>query len=185
MKSSRACALLLILSIGAISVQEAHAGADKASSLLPRFASLKRSLANIRVGPGTRYPIRWIYRKRALPVEIMAEFGNWRRVRGSDGSDGWVHSALLSANRTALLSPWSTNSIDLRSRPTKEASVTARLEPRVLVDLYWCDRTWCSVGVRGRELHGYVRQIKLWGVYPDEIIASRSIWRPFESLLGG
>ncbi|MFC4172510.1 SH3 domain-containing protein [Microvirga sp. GCM10011540] len=146
---------------------------------------MKRAPTNVRVGPGTKYPIRWIYRRRALPVEVMAEFGNWRQVRGSDGSDGWVHSALLSANRTALVSPWNTDSIDLKSEPTKEASVIARLKPRVLVDLYWCDRTWCSVGVRGRELYGYARQIRLWGVYPDEIIASRSIENAFWGLLGG
>ncbi|PVE24179.1 hypothetical protein DC522_11890 [Microvirga sp. KLBC 81] len=76
-----------------------------ASSSLPRFASLKRPVTNVRAGPGTQYPIRWIYQRQGLPVEIIARFGNWRRVRGSDVSDGSIHGALLSTRRTALISP--------------------------------------------------------------------------------
>jgi SH3-like domain-containing protein len=103
-----------------------------AKQMLPRFASLKQQKTNVRVGPGTQYPIRWIYQQRELPMEIIAGFGNWRRVRGSDSSDGWVHTALLSAKRTALAAPWSTSSVNLRVRPSERAVVVARLQPRVL-----------------------------------------------------
>ena len=57
---------------------------------LPRFVSLKSSEVNLRTGPGTRYPIEWVYQRRALPVEITAEFDNWRRVRDSEGVVGWI-----------------------------------------------------------------------------------------------
>ena len=53
---------------------------------LPRFVSLKSAEVNLRTGPGTRYPIEWVYKRRALPVEIIAEFDNWRRVRDWEGT---------------------------------------------------------------------------------------------------
>ncbi len=164
--------ILIILScLWGAAAQDAYAGGGSATKpMLPRFASLKREKTNVRVGPGTQYPIRWVYQQQGLPVEIIAEFANWRRVRGSDGSDGWVHSALLSARRTALAAPWSAVSLNLRARPSERAAVVARLQPRVPVRLKRCDRTWCAVDVAGQNLSGYVRQVKLWGVYPDETI---------------
>lgn len=144
--------------------------ANATHPMLPRFASLKQQKVNVRVGPGTQYPIRWIYQRQGLPVEIIAQFGNWRRIRGSDSSDGWVHTALLSARRTALAAPWSTISINLRAHPSERAAVIARLQPRVLVRVKHCDRTWCAVHVPGADLQGFTRQVKLWGVYPDEMI---------------
>jgi SH3-like domain-containing protein len=150
-----------------------HAGASAkrdAERTVPRFASLKRSEINVRVGPGTQYPIRWIYRRKGLPVGIIAEFDNWRRIRGSDGSDGWVHSALLSARRMALVDPWSRTSVDVKARPGERSAVVARLQPQVVVQVWRCDRGWCTVAVPEHDLQGYVRQVKLWGVYPDETI---------------
>jgi len=137
---------------------------------IPRFVSLKRSKTNVRVGPGKQYPVRWIYQLQGLPIEIIAEFGNWRRVRGSDGSEGWVHSALLSTRRMALAAPWSTMNINLRAGPRDRAATLARLQPGVLVRIMHCDVTWCAVSVPGHDLSGYVRQVKVWGVYPDETI---------------
>jgi SH3-like domain-containing protein len=80
------------------------------------------------------------------------------------------YSALLSARRTALGAPWSKISITLRARPVDGGDVRARLQPRVLVRVMRCDRTWCAVDVPGHHLYGYVRQVNLWGVYPDETL---------------
>jgi SH3-like domain-containing protein len=162
---------VLLCGLWGAAAPDAHAkpGRDTKPTL-PRFASLKREKTNVRVGPGTQYPIRWIYQQQGLPVEIIAEFANWRRVRGSDGSDGWVHTALLSTRRLALAAPWSAISLNLRARPSERAAVVERLQPRVLVRVKRCDRTWCTVNVAGQDLSDYVRQVKLWGVYPDEII---------------
>jgi SH3-like domain-containing protein len=160
----------------------ARSGRD-AKPTLPRFASLKQPKTNVRVGPGTQYPIRWIYQRQGLPIEVIAEFGNWRRIRGSDSSDGWVHTALLSARRTALAAPWNPVSVNLRVRPSDRAAVVARLQPRVLVRVKRCDHTWCAVDVPRHDLDGYVRQVKLWGVYPDETIGSgrSQLFRPVAS----
>ena len=163
--------LIIVCCLCGAAAQDAYAGGGSAANpMLPRFASLKREKTNVRVGPGTQYPIRWIYQQQGFPVEVIAEFANWRRVRGSDSSDGWVHTALLSTRRMALAAPWSAISLNLRARPSEQAAVLARLQPRVLVRVKRCDRTWCAVNVAGQDLSGYVRQVKLWGVYPDETI---------------
>lgn len=152
-------------------VSDAHARSGSPNKpMLPRFASLKQQKTNVRVGPGTQYPIRWVYQRQGLPIEIIAEFGNWRRIGGSDSSGDWVHAALLSARRTALAVPWSTATVNLPARPSDRAAVVARLQPRVLVRVKRCDRTWCAVDVPEHDLQGYVRQVKLWGVYPDELV---------------
>ena len=73
---------------------------------IPRFVSLKASEVNARAGPGAEYQIAWVYKRAGLPVEVLAEFENWRQVRDSDGVTGWVAAPLLSARRTAMVAPW-------------------------------------------------------------------------------
>lgn len=135
---------------------------------LPRYASLKAKRVNVRVGPGTAYPVEWTYVKPRLPVEIYQEYGNWRRIRDWEGNQGWVFGPLLSGRRTALVAPWSKGSnVPLRTRPASQGGI-ALLEPRVLVDLLSCDGNWCKVAVG--TFSGFLKQTGLWGVYPGEKI---------------
>ncbi len=95
----------------------------KASALpLPRFVSLKTSNANLRVGPGVDYHIDWVFKRTGMPLEIYQQYGNWRRVRGWDGTSGWIYGALLSGRRTGMVAPWSKNNVALRRRPTAASS---------------------------------------------------------------
>ena len=73
---------------------------------LPRFVSLKSGRVNSRVGPGANYSVDWMYLKPGLPMEIIQEFDNWRRVRDADGSEGWINQSLLSGRRTGIAAPW-------------------------------------------------------------------------------
>src|SRR5579871_6461730 len=70
---------------------------------LPRFASLKSDHVNVRGGPDKDHDVAWIYTRPSLPVEITAEFENWRKIRDRDGSEGWVYHTLLSGKRTAYV----------------------------------------------------------------------------------
>ncbi len=70
---------------------------------LPRFASLKTDEVNLRTGPGLRYPIEWVYKRRDLPVEIQREFEVWRLVADQEGVKGWVHQATLVGRRTFVV----------------------------------------------------------------------------------
>ena len=72
---------------------------------LPRFASLKTDRVNLREGPSKDHATKWVYERAGLPVEITAEFEIWRRVRDSEGVEGWVLHSLLSGRRTALVTP--------------------------------------------------------------------------------
>ena len=74
---------------------------------MPRFVSLKSDKVNVRKGPTTDQSIVWVFSRAGLPVEVIAESDNWRRVRDSEGADGWVFHSLLSARRTVLITPWS------------------------------------------------------------------------------
>ncbi len=132
---------------------------------LPRFVSLKSSEVNLRTGPGTRYPIDWVYQRRALPVEITAEFDNWRRVRDSEGVVGWIHGSLLSGRRTALVAE---QERIFRRAPKPGAPTVFRAGQGVLLDIISCDGAWCHV-VQG-EAKAWTLQNGLWGVYPGEMI---------------
>lgn len=136
---------------------------------MPRFVSVKARPANVRGGPGTGYRIVWTFVRRSLPVEVTAEYGHWRRIRDWDGKVGWINAALLSGRRFGVVAPWSgTGLVALRDDASAQASVVAYLQRKVLVRIDGCDGTWCEVEVKSRS--GYVRQTRLWGVYPGEHI---------------
>jgi SH3-like domain-containing protein len=134
---------------------------------MPRFVSLKADSVNLREGPNRDHPVKWIFKRAGLPVEITAEFEQWRRIRDSDGTEGWVLQNLLSGRRTALVAPWSKEvSLPLFEHPDGGSAVVARLEPRVLASIHDCAHNWCRL--KGDKFDGYMQEEKLWGVYPHE-----------------
>ena len=144
---------------------------------LPRFVSIKAKKVNMRIGPGAQYAVAYRYMRRGVPMEIIQEYDNWRRVRDSDGTTGWIHGSLLSGNRTAVTSPWrqvlgSKETVTLYSEPAGQARAIAHLAPGVFGEIEACDGAWCEFTVQNgdRALTGFVNQAELWGAYPDEII---------------
>ncbi len=140
---------------------------------LPRYVSLKGKRVNVRVGPSQDHDVAWVFSKPGLPVEIIAEFENWRRIRDSEGAEGWVYHSLLSGKRTALVAPWQAHGapdamLTLRRAPETAARPAARLEHGALVRVEECGVGWCEVRVAG--IDGYLKQDLLWGVYPDETV---------------
>ncbi len=136
---------------------------------LPRYASLKVDRVNLREGPSKDHAIKWVYERAGLPVEITAEFEIWRRVRDSEGVEGWVLHSLLSGRRTALVTPDKKGQNSrIYARPSETAALAATLQARVIVNIRHCDGSWCLVD--GDGFKGYIQQYKLWGVYPNEKI---------------
>lgn len=136
---------------------------------LPRFVSLRADRVNVRAGPGRSHRVTWTFNREGLPVEVISEFDNWRRVRDSDGAEGWVFHSLLSGRRTGVVAPWSDkDTLAVRRRADENARVAALMEPGVLVDLEDCDGEWCRVSVES--VTGWMHQDRLWGVYPRETI---------------
>lgn len=172
----RAALTFAILAIFSF-VPVAAVAVDTPSGLpVPRFVTTRSSPINVRVGPGTRYDIAWVYVKAGVPVEIVQEFDTWRKVRDIDGSTGWLHQNLLTGKRAAIVHPADStvDRVALRAKPQEDADPVAWLTPGYQVELKACDRTWCRAVAHAngdggnRAYDGYLPQALLWGVRADE-----------------
>src|SRR5919112_4056158 len=128
---------------------------------VPRFVSLRSAEVNVRTGPGTRYPVEWVFVKRDIPVEITAEFDTWRRIRDWEGTEGWVHQSMLSGKRAMVVLG---DVRTLRRAAGDNASGLAKVEPGVAGKLLHCQTNWCEVNVGG--YRGWLQKSEFWGVYP-------------------
>lgn len=148
------------------------AAAKGASGLpLPRFVSLKAKRVNMRVGPSTDYAVSWMYIKSGIPVEIIQEYENWRRIRDADGTEGWVSQSLISGDRTALAAPWMRGKgeniyVVMRREAHNNGAIVANLEPGVMFKIGECNGTWCRA--EAGDAKGWVPQAEIWGAYPGE-----------------
>ena len=130
---------------------------------LPRFVSLKGNEGNARRGPGLTHRIDWVFTRAGMPLRVTAEFENWRRVEDHEGAGGWVHFALLSGARTALVT---LDMAELRDAPDENATVVAQAEMGVIGRLVECRPGWCRIAMDGAR--GWISTAAIWGVLPDE-----------------
>lgn len=175
-------ALLCVVFLGVafiLSIPAGQAEAQAADSVkrgpsglpLPRFVSLKSGRVNMRIGPGVNYAVDWMYLKPGLPMEIVQEYDNWRRVRDADGAEGWINQALLSGRRTGIAAPWFQGkqaTIPLYARAEEGARRVAEIEPGALGEVELCNGTWCRMSFDGHQ--GWISQASVWGVYPGESV---------------
>ena len=158
--------LILALALGLSLVAQAGGARAAESGLpVPRFVTLRADKVNVRAGPGVQYPVEWVFERKGMPVEVIAEHENYRKVRDIEGTVGWVHQNLLSSRRGIVVS----GAIRaLRREPRDGASMLARVEPDVVGQLLGCGGPWCRVEVGG--YRGWLKRTEFWGVYPDEKI---------------
>jgi SH3-like domain-containing protein len=148
-----------------------HAAKDAATPTsglpIPRYVSLKSDHVNVRAGPTKDNDVAWVYTRAGLPVEITAEFENWRRVRDSEGAEGWVYHSMLSGRRTAVVTMKSRDELaPLYDRADPGSAVAARLQAGVVTQVKKCTNGWCRI--IGNGFDGWIEQQRLWGVYADE-----------------
>ncbi len=157
-----------VLGCAASASQAAKDAATSASGLpIPRYVSLKSDHVNVRAGPTKDNDVAWVYTRSGLPVEITAEFENWRRVRDSEGAEGWVYHSLLSGRRTAVVTMKSKDELaPLYDSASASSAVAARLQAGVVTQVKRCAQGWCRV--IGTGFDGWIQQERLWGVYADE-----------------
>lgn len=134
---------------------------------LPRWAALRSDEVNLRTGPGTRYPIDWVYHRRDLPVQIQREFDAWRLIEDQDGVKGWVHSATLAGRRGFVIKVADQT---LRKSAADDAPPVATLRTGVAGRLRNCaaKAAWCEVEAGGHR--GWLKRDVIWGIFPDEVI---------------
>jgi SH3-like domain-containing protein len=165
----RIAGVMLGLSVGTATAAEQVATGTASGLPVPRFVSLKSDKVNVRAGPTKDHDVAWVYSRAALPVEVTAEFENWRRIRDWEGAEGWVYHSLLSGRRTALVAPQSKGKdelVALHDQPDAASAVTAKLQHGVLGSVKRCQNGWCRVS--GEGFDGWIEQPRLWGVYPNE-----------------
>lgn len=134
---------------------------------LPRFVTLKADKVNVRRGPSSDHPVAFVFQRKGLPVEITAEFETWRKIRDSDGAEGWIQQGMLSGRRTAYVAAWSdAKPVHIFQDMDQNSGVAAQLAPGVLADIDHCDGNWCEISAGGYD--GYAQQAQLWGIYPGE-----------------
>ncbi|MEJ8561474.1 SH3 domain-containing protein [Yoonia sp. GPGPB17] len=131
---------------------------------LPRYVSLRASEANVRRGPSLSHRIDWVFQRQSMPLQVIAEYGHWRRVIDRDGQGGWVHYRMLSGARTVVIEVSETA---LRTRPEPDALENAMLEPGVVARLGDCNPEWCQLTAGG--YRGWAPKAALWGVADAEI----------------
>ena len=149
-------ALFLVALIGPVSAQDPLP--------LPRFASLKEDKVFMRAGPGTTYPINWVFVREGMPIEILREYEEWRYVRDVDGTEGWMHRVMLSGSRSVIVA--SQVVATAYDAPSRDGSPVFRADPGVQGELISCDGSWCRVEIGN--VKGWMAMDDLWGVYPED-----------------
>jgi SH3-like domain-containing protein len=132
---------------------------------IPRFVSLKGNEGNARRGPSLTHRIDWVFTTPGMPLRVTAEHENWRRVEDAEGLGGWVHYALLSGVRSAIISA---DLADFRTQPDPASAVRFQAERGVIGRLLACTPDWCRMNVQGER--GWVEKSALWGVILGEIL---------------
>lgn len=133
---------------------------------VPRFVSLKGEKAFVRTGPGLRYPIAWVFEKAGLPVEIVQEFDTWRKIKGPQGEEGWVHHTLVSGRRTVLVTGDEVETWHKEAEADSRA--VAKAEPGVIAQLIRCEAEVCEL--QKDNYRGWAPRNSLWGIYEGEQI---------------
>jgi SH3-like domain-containing protein len=131
---------------------------------IPRYVSLSSEKVFVRTGPALRYPVKWVYQRDSLPVEVIQEFDTWRKIRDIDGDTGWVHQSLLSGDRTAIVKGEA--NLALHREAGAEEAVIAYLEPNVVAFIKTCQKEWCEV--TAQSYSGWAERKFLWGIYDTE-----------------
>ena len=146
------------------SVEAAGEVGSETNLSIPRYVSLHASKVRARRGPGLEYRIDWVFQRSGLPVRVIDEYKNWRRIADSDDAGGWVYHALLTGRRMALVTA---PEVTFRAEPDDTATATALAKQGVVAHLLQCQPDWCRVETRGAK--GWLRKTAIWGVDADEV----------------
>ena len=98
---------------------------------------------------------------RGMPVEILARYGNWVKVRDVDGEFAWTESKGLSARRNVVVKvPFA----KVRATPDDNAAVLMTADKGVLLELSDPQANdWVRVHHQDG-IAGFVRAAEVWGI---------------------
>ena len=128
------------------------------ASEIKKFLSLKNSEVNLRQGPSFEYPVKFIYKKKYLPVEILDKSETWRKIKDFDNNSGWIHVSQLTNKKSAI--NINDNSI-MYKKSSFYSKPIAKLQIGRLVLIKKCKVKWCKIA--SGEFNGWVNKSSLWG----------------------
>ena len=131
---------------------------------VPRFAIVKSNQVNARSGPGTTYPIEWVFVSKGEPIKIIAEFEQWRKVEDVEGKGGWIHSSVLSPKRSVVII--GNNVQKLLAQDDPKSRIIAKIEPGLRCVLDKCRKHWCKIKCDGYK--GWIEAPSIWGILKSE-----------------
>ena len=123
-----------------------------------KFLSLKNNEVNLRQGPSFEYPVKFIYKKKYLPIEILDKSETWRKIKDFENNSGWIHVSQLSKKKSAICKK---NNSVLYKKSTIFSKPIAKLEIGRLVLIKKCKVKWCKITTGG--FKGWVFKSSLWG----------------------
>ena len=126
-----------------------------------KLESIKTTKANLRSGPGKKYPIQWIYIKKGFPLKIIAEFEHWKKVSTFDNTIGWLHKSQVSSKKTSII----IKSDYLRKKPKLKNKKLAYLKKNLIVDIIYCKVYWCKIKLIDKNNNGWFIKKNLWADY--------------------
>tara|TARA_R110000868_G_scaffold218576_1_gene468953 strand:+ start:99511 stop:99963 length:453 start_codon:yes stop_codon:yes gene_type:complete len=106
------------------------------------FGSMRKNEVNVRSGPGTQFPILWVYKRFGYPVEILNTYQSWYKIRDIEGESGWIYKGLLSKRRTSLVSEG--KPLVMYKKPDATKPVL-RFAPNVILAIDHCTPYLCKV----------------------------------------
>lgn len=133
------------------------------SAVAQDFRSLSKDTVHMRYGPSKDHPIKWIFNKKGIPVEKLATFDQWHKVRDFTGEEGWIHKSLLSSKPYGIVHTNQEKTyILMRKKAKKESVALLRIEEGTLLRVKECDSIFCKVSVSSHS--GYVEKKYIWGI---------------------
>lgn len=150
---------LVVYGAVALTLFGAASAAGQAQRKPPYWASIEEPEARMRTGPSTEFPVTWVYKRKNLPVKVVAVHSVWRKVQDRDGDQGWLHVRLLSPKRTAIVIGKDVGT--LRDAPEPNAHISWRVEPGVVGIIDECNKDYCRFETDGR--YGYIETARIWG----------------------
>ena len=121
------------------------------------FLMLKNNKVNVRYGPSFDYPIKYIYKKINLPVQIIDKKENFRRIIDHKKNSGWIHRSLLKTSKSVI----TTSTKILFKKPTKFSKPLAKLDKGRLLIVKKCERNWCNIMTE--KYSGWIDKANIWG----------------------
>ena len=132
---------------------------------LPRFVSTKSDDINLRVGPSKNYPIILNYTKQNIPLEVIDEHGQWRKIKDLHNHIGWIHKTLLKGNRYGIIATKNLIEFNLYNYPNGQK--IGLIKNNNIVEIKRCLKEWCLIQYNSYK--AWILKSEIWGVYSSEI----------------